>query len=361
MVLPEFKPNLLDTATRMARFWNLEVPDDRVPVIVRVPNPGINLDGTWYGRLDAYRRMMEEYFALRAHIQDEYIPHVVPQYGHAAIAAICGSPILNTHETLWTTPVIDSAERYNELRLDWGNPVARQFMEDYDCLLHHARGRYAVAQCEIEGVSDTVSALRGFEGLLYELYEKPEAAHALLARVTDILIEFSQWNNKFVGERQDDLCGGMAFGYNLWMPKGSCTTCEDASVMVSDDYFREHFQAHVNRFTSSCTKALMEVHDEGFHQIGVFGKTPGVSLMTVRNIFGMARAHREALQNVLGKTCFMINVKNPDDIEELLMFTGLRGILLSVGVSDAADAERVLQIAERATQKVINTPDRGTP
>jgi hypothetical protein len=349
----EFKPNLHETAGRMARFWDMAEPEDRVPIVIRLPNPGITTDGRWFGKLEAYRLMMEEHFAFRACVLDDYIPHVVPQYGHARIAAVCGSPIRYdaAADTIWSVPVIDASCRADELRLDWGNPWARKLHEDYEYLLEKAQGRYAVAQSEIEGVTDTAAALRGFEGLLYDLHECPEAADTLLGRVTEILVAFGQWNHEHVGARQD-LCGGMVFGYNLWMPYGSCATCEDAAVMVSPAYLQAHFRKHITQFTSAFSKTIMEVHDEGFHHIPGLGEVPGVSLMTVRNLFTMPERYRDAIRGLRGKKCFMVGGVKPDEIDRTLDILGIRGIVLAVRADTVAEAERALDIAERATQRI---------
>jgi hypothetical protein len=347
----EFKPNLRDTAHRMARFWNLEEPEDRVPVMIALPNPGINLDGRWFGRLDAYRVMMEEHFAWRANVRDEYIPRVNPQYGHAMIAAVCGSPICAKAETVWALPVIDDARRAGELRLDWANPWSRQILEDYDTLLRKARGRYAVGEDEIEGVSDTAAALRGAEGLFMDIHNNPGAAGALLSRVAGILIEYRRWNHENVGARQD-LCGGMTTAYSMWMPEGSAATCEDASVMMSGPYFREHIFAHTARFTASCVRTIMEVHAEGFHQIKEFGDMPGVSLLTVGNPLNMEARYQADVRKLLGKKCFRFGVRRLDDIDTVLDFAGIKGVFLVIHVENLADAAKALVRAEKATQRV---------
>ena len=92
----ELKPNLVDAVERMKRLWNLLDPLDRVPMCVSVPYERRHertADGTFFGRSEDYLEEMEAKFEAQALIPDEFFPMVHPQYGHALISALCGSPI----------------------------------------------------------------------------------------------------------------------------------------------------------------------------------------------------------------------------------------------------------------------------
>jgi len=334
----------------MKRFWDMEEPFDRVPAIIHTPNPRTGrTDGYFFGRLDDFINSFEEYYKEHAEVMDELMPKLAPQYGHAIIAGICGSPIHAASETVWSAPIIDDLRQADELHLNWDNQWGRNLREDYEILFERAKGKFVVGEYEIEGVSDTISALRGAENMLYDFHEDPEWAHKLAGRVTDILIEFGKWNNENIGDRQD-LLGGIATAYNLWMPKGSCCTTEDASVMLSPEYYQENIQQHTSRLTSSFTKTLMEVHDEGLHQVGNFGKMGGIDLLNISNPLKMDERHRESVRHLLGRKNFFIRMSPDENIGDTLEFTGLKGIILEFEVTSIKEAKETLADIERQTQ-----------
>lgn len=345
----EFKRNLTETVERMQRFWAMEDPEDRVPIQIFVPKPEDGPDGTFFGRRDDYIKNMEAHFSEQVKIMDDSIPTVVPQYGHALISALCGSPIRGENKTVWSVPIIDAAHRADELYIDWERPWSQKILADYNYLLERSRDRYAVGEYEIEGISDTMSALRGAQGVLTDFMLHPAAAQKLAARVTDILIEFAEWNHQNIGTKQE-LLGGISTVYRFWMPARSGVTTEDHMVMVSSDYYREHVQPHTARLASSLTKTLMEIHQEGMHHITAMAETKGVDLLTVHP-FRLTDSQQEAMRRQLGKKYFRMGCC-PDTVYDILKFTGLQGILLCYHAETVCDAEKMLSAVEKATQRI---------
>jgi len=345
----EFKRNLSETVERMKLFWAMEEPEDRVPIQIFVPKHEDGPDGTFFDRRDDYIKNMEAHFAEQAKIMDDSIPTVAPQYGHALISALCGSPIKCYNQTVWSVPIIDNANQADELYIDWDRPWSQKILADYNYFLERSRGRYAVGEYEIEGISDTMSALRGAEGVLTDFMVDPIAANKLASRVTDILIEFAEWNHKHIGSKQE-LLGGISTVYRFWMPAMSGVTTEDHMVMVSSQYYEEHVQPHTARLASSLTKTLMEIHQEGMHHITAMAETKGVDLLTCHP-FRLNDEQQEAMRRQLGKKYFRMGCC-PDTVHDILAFTGLKGILLCYQAETVRDAEIMLAAVEKATQRI---------
>ena len=355
----EFKPNLAEAAERMQRLWDLLDPLDRVPVCISVPYTSEHkrkADGTFFSRPGDYLDGMEAKFAAQARVPDEFFPMVHPQYGHALISALCGSPIRAAAETVWSVPILNDLGAADRLRLDWDNEWGRRFREDCDLMLDRAKGRYTVGTYEVEGVSDTMTALFGAEKLLYAFYDDPDGVRRLATRVTDLLIEFGQWNWQNIGAPQD-VVGGEVCDWSLWMPANSCATTEDASVSFSTGMYREIIKEHNHRLSAAFTRTLMEVHKEGNHQIQEFGDVEGISMLTIQNPLKMQPEHREAVRKLLGRKIFYIGVK-PDEIEKLLQFTGVRGVLLVTAASGLTEATRILQQVEKLTARILRPKPR---
>jgi len=345
----EYKPDLRAAVRRMKIFWDLKPPEDRIPAVVHLTGRKGGLDGFYFGKTAAYAEDMEEHFKLRSGIADEYMPVVVPRYGHALISALCGAKIVNTGQTVWSAPFIEDLSQANGLRLDWGGEWGRRFIEDYQYLTDRARGKYAVGVYETEGVSDTMSALRGAENVFMDFETEPEKARSFARKVTDVLIEFGAWNNKHIGEDQNIL-GGMATDWAFWMPEGSCITAEDFSVMCGQDYYRDNFMEHTARLAGAFTNTLIEVHKEGNRHIKLFGGAIGIKMMTLENLRGMETRCRDDVKNLLGIKRFYISA-DPGHIEETLAFTGLTGVLLVTHANSVGEANKILENVERLTEK----------
>ena len=347
----EYKPNLNEAVRRMERFWALEPPEDRVPVLIHLAN-GVRggLDGYYFGRTKVYADNAEEHFKRRAEITDEFIPQFFPQYGHVIFAALCGAEIKHAAQTLWAMPLINDLQAAAELRLDWNNDWGKRFIEDYAYLTERARSKCYVSEYGLEGVSDTLSAFRGAEQVFFDFADDPIAAHALAVRVTDLLIEFGKWNNAHISGRPG-APEGMSSDWAFWMPCGSCCTAEDFAAMCGADFYRAHIKEHAQRLASSFTQTVFEVHKEMNHLIGDFGDTNGISLMTIENFFGMDARHRVELKRLAGKRCFYIGAQ-PDRIEDVLSFMGTKGVLIVTHARSTDEAKIILDNAERVTQRL---------
>jgi hypothetical protein len=348
----EFKPNLADAVARMKRLWDLQDPLDRIPATISLPSPSSvhpKADGSFFGKLHEYLEHRLISMRHQAQVFDEKMPIVHPQYGHAIISALCGSPIQAASETVWSIPIVRDLAQAAELRMQWDSEWGNRFREDYDRLLAWSKGRCGVANYEVEGVADTMSALRGATELCTDCYEHPNFVDSFAERVTDLLIEFGRWNNDTIGAAQD-IMGGVTDCWSIWMPRNSIATTEDASVMLSNDTYRRFIQPRDHRLTGAFTRALMEVHAEGNHQIAPFGEVEGVSMMTIQNPLKMRPDHRDAVRRLLGRKIFWISCKSAE-MDDLLNFTGVRGIMVGVSAPDVTAARRQLDDLCRMTEK----------
>jgi len=350
----EFKPNFAEAVARMRRLWNLQEPLDRIPAVVRVPTShpkGRKLaDGTFFGRVDDYLAYQEAIFRVQAQVPDEWLPIVHPQYGHALISALCGSPIRVESHTVWSVPIIRDWAQVRELHLDWDNEWGRRVQADYERLLEWARGRCGVAVYEVEGVADTMAALRGTEQLCLDYYESPARVDAFAERITDILIEFGRWNNKHIAAPQD-LLGGVASDWQIWMPANSIAFTEDASVMYSRALYRRFIRERDRRLSGAFDRTLLEVHAEGNHQIPEFAQVEGVWMLVVQNPLRMRPEHREAVRLLLGRKILFTSCRQ-EELEDLLCFTGPRGVFITTTAPDVRAARRVLNHLARLTDRL---------
>ncbi len=355
----EFKPNLAACVERMRRFWNLEEPLDRVPAMVSVAPESpedAGLDGHFFGRLDDYLSARERTFRRQASVPDETIPVVYPQFGHALVGALLGMPLRAESDTVWVEPALADLHQGRQRRLDWSNEWGRRFLGDLERLREWAEGRCALANYEVEGVVDTMAALRGATRVLLDAAERPDDLRAFAESVTDRLIEFGRWSCREIGAVQP-LLGGETTGWRVWMPPDAMCFAEDATVMCSPAFYRAHFRVHDERLSAAFGAAILEVHHEGNHQLAEFGEVAGASLLTIESLRRMSGAHREVLRRLLGRKRFLFFIR-PDEIEETLAFTGTRGVMLATSAPDVRAAQGILDRLLRVTEKATRTAGR---
>ena len=348
----KYKPNLAESAERMRRFWFLEEPQDRVPCKILLPPPpfeGMIFDGTFFGNREGYLAYREEWFRRQSQVPDDWLPIVNPQYGHALISALCGAPIRAGARTVWSMPMLEEWDQLDTLALDFESEYGRRFRADYEFLLEWGHERCGVAHYEIEGVSDTMSALRGAERLCLDYVEAPEQVHRFAEKVADILIEWGQWGRAHVDACQD-LGGGSATYWGLWGVSGMIETAEDATVLVSPDIYREFIQEPQRRFSSQFTRALLEVHREGNHQLAGFAEVDGVTALACQNPLHMAPKYQEVALSLRGRKAFYTG-GSPAEWEATLELLGTRGVFLGTQVDTVEEAQALLRDVEKWTKR----------
>lgn len=351
----KYKPNLDEAVERMRRLWRLEPPLDRVPCAVRLPGPPppegkTHLkDGSFMGNVSGYLAFIRQVFERQAAVPDEWMPTVGAKYGHALISALCGSPIRWAAETTWSVPFIQDWSQVESLRLDFDNEWGVRFLADLAELMEWAAGKCAVEVYEIEGVSDTMAALRGTEQVCMDFYDAPDETRRFAHKVAGLLIEWGRWNLDHVAAKQY-LLGGVSTGWCVWMPGGSVCLAEDGTVLYGREQYRTFIKEEDARLTGSFTHTLLEVHSEGNHQIPEFAEVDGITMMAIGNPIHMSPEDRAVVEPLFGRKAFYTGCK-ADELDDLLAITGTRGIYLSLRADSADEARDLLQHLETLTVK----------
>ena len=341
----KYKPNLAESAERMRRFWFLEEPQDRVPCKILLPPPpfeGMIFDGTFFGNQEGYLAYREEWFRRQSRCPMIGFPSCGIPSTVAPRSPRCAGLRCRPRAPVWSMPMLEEWDRLDSPdSLDFeSKKYGRRFRADYEFLLEWGHERCGVAHYEIEGVSDTMSALRGAERLCLDYVEAPEQVHRFAEKVADILIEWGQWGRAHVDARQD-LGGGSATYWGLWGVSGMIETAEDATVLVSPDIYREFIQEPQRRFSSQFTRALLEVHREGNHQLAGFAEVDGVTALACQNPLHMAPKYQEVALSLRGRKAFYTG-GSPAEWEATLELLGTRGVFLGTQVDTVEEAQALL-------------------
>lgn len=190
LAIRDLNPTFDEALVRWEHFWHGEVYGR--PLVC----------GCWWeGSLDGwplarrYRRAcLGEHEGLVEGIEEvlsvqrwfgEALPCFCGDYGPDQYAAFLGASLSyseDSPETNWVEPTVDSWEGAS-LSLDESNATLAGVLALTRALAAGSQGRYYVGSIDAHSHLDTLSALRGAQRLVFDLYDQPEAVASALARV----------------------------------------------------------------------------------------------------------------------------------------------------------------------------------
>ncbi len=192
MLTLETKPDLEATLRRWEHFWHGEL--DRRPVVLTevakenvhpadVVTPGRSrydhaLNGPWKERLDLIDRWLEQVC-----FPGEKVPSVSPDLGPDQWAAFFGAELQfskDSPQTNWVEPVVEDWNDVLPLKFNPQNPYFQRLLGYAECLARHGKGRYLVQKLDAHSNADALSALRGAERFMLDLYDCPDQVEQAL-------------------------------------------------------------------------------------------------------------------------------------------------------------------------------------
>ncbi len=83
-------------------------------------------------------------------------------------------------------------------------------------------------------------------------------------------------------------------------------TAEDATVLIGPETYREFIREPQRRLTSHFTRVLLEVHQEGNHQLAEFAEVEGVTALACQNPLFMPPKYQEVALSLRGRKAFYV-------------------------------------------------------
>jgi uroporphyrinogen-III decarboxylase len=126
---------------------------------------------------------------------DDFVPHLEPYGGVTVFASAFGCEVEFFDHTLpWAHPVIkagDPPEKVYEL------PVPKltdgqlgQMLEFTDYFVEQTKGRYPIANTDLQGPLDTAYLVWDSSAFMLAMYTNPKEVHHLMRLVTDLIIDY---------------------------------------------------------------------------------------------------------------------------------------------------------------------------
>ncbi len=240
------KPDLKETHMRWRHFWRGEVYQ-RPVVVTCVPRRGVAatdvadvygrryyhaVNGLWEQQLALIDRWLEQVC-----FPGDMIPYFSPDFGPDQWAAFYGAKLQFSDESLmtnWVDPIVNDWNSVLPLTFDPQNPTLRKILEYADCLARHGDGRYLVGQIDAHSNADALSALRGPERFMMDLYDCPELIERAMR---DVRRSYQPVHAALV--KAGRMCSGRGFVlYGVWHEKSFQVVQSDVICMMGQEHFR---------------------------------------------------------------------------------------------------------------------------
>ncbi len=245
MITLSTKPDLAEAFARWEHFWRGECYK-RPPVAASVRRrdaPATDLGDLALRYYYAVHGMWEERLALidrwieQVCFPAEMIPCVSPDFGPDQWAAFFGAELQfseDSRATNWVAPIIEDWQAALPLTFDPRQPTFQKLLAYTECLAQHGEGRYLVGQIDAHSNADALSALRGPERFMMDLYDCPEHVESAMR---DMRQSYQPIHaavakaGRMGGER------GVAH-YGFWHPRSFQVVQSDVICMMGPEHFR---------------------------------------------------------------------------------------------------------------------------
>ncbi|MFO7636623.1 MAG: uroporphyrinogen decarboxylase family protein [Clostridia bacterium] len=334
----------VDTFTRSDAGALIQVKGIREITGKALPLNSFGLPENMRGYLDYTIGRFLEYWEKRKDLKDDLFPAMSPWYGIAEHTAFVGGEVDISENTSWHHPVVKSWSDMDKLSLSESNPWFRLVIDGMSYLREKAKGRFLVKLRGGESPMDIANVLRGND-MFYDFFEYPDEIRALFG--------FTAKAALFMLNRQSEIAdrvgGGVITGFDVWLPgKGTGHLSEDASVMISNDHFREFGVPFTEKVTGEFDHVFMHTHSVGVHNIPLIARMKNIDYIEISNDPNAQRAievYRQLEDDLAGKT--VVVMATMDEIRENMDFLRGKKTILWYEAGTLEEAEQAVRLVRQ--------------
>ncbi len=189
---------------------------------------------------------------------------LAPYYAVPWIEAMCGCPVWYSlsRGSMSAEHLPGGWEEAKTLRIHRDNPWLQALIDFHTTLIELADGRYPVAVPRpMRGPIDLLASVVGTEAASFGFIDRPQEAHDLLKRFTDIWIQV-------VGEqipRLPRFMDGWSTSYGIWTPSTNAVTQCDLAIMISAQMYAEFLTPCDEAICASLETPIIHIHTGCIH------------------------------------------------------------------------------------------------
>jgi len=301
-----------------------------------------------------FRARENRYRLSRSLYPRDVIPSAITDMGPGSLALLLGSTPGFAEDTVWAYPCmegVEDPERLPRLRFDPGNRWWRVSEAVIRRCVQLAGADYVVGCPDLVENMDTLSALRGAQGLLVDMIERPAWVERKTAEINEAWFEAYQRIYELI--KLDD--GSSCYGaFYIWGPGKTAKVQCDSSAMFSPQMF-ERFV--VPGLTAQCSGLDHSL----YHLDGTQAMVHLDSLLRIESLDAIEWTPQAGIETggnprwydlyrrilAAGKSVQAVNVR-PEEVAPLLRAVGRHGIYILLELDPAQDPERQFDLAESA-------------
>jgi hypothetical protein len=227
-----------------------------------------------------------------------------------------------------------------QVHLDHQNPWYKKYLEFGQTLVARSQGLFPVSHAADLGPTDLHAVLRGHTQSILDLADEPERSAELLARLGDILCDFTQDYWKHIPLFHGGYYDGQ---YSLWSPGPIIRMQEDATAVYSPELYRKLVQPVDRKLASHFASSFMHLHSTSMflldaileiEEIHCFEINNDVCGPPVKDMVGYFRKVQKARRPLLVRGSF-----SPRTLSILLDSLEPRGLFLNIMVNTMKEIE----------------------
>jgi hypothetical protein len=281
-------------------------------------------------RFAAFREDYEMLYALHQGAAADVPWAAFPPFPMPWLEAILGCPIHHRDGALWAEHPLKSYDQLPEAGAALSSPWLGKLLEFTERLAALAEGRFPVALALMRGPADLLSALRGPERMVLDLFDHPAELDAALARLTDIwmAVAQAQW------ARIPAFEGGYGFSViNLWSRQPGGWFQDDALALWSPHHYRRHLRPCEEKLSRSMAVTGMHLHPSPLFSVDDLLDMPDLDVIEINldvNGPGVPDLLPHLRRIVERKNLALWGEFTADDYQALRAHLPARGLILQV-------------------------------
>jgi hypothetical protein len=234
---------------RWSCVWQGTFPEDRLPFDY------LPMGFNYYNDLGDFEKEEQELLSLldecilHGRLKDDFIPSLFPGCRSSTIPSMLGAPEVFKGVEFTSERIIKNANDIDSLgRIDDGpNTVAGKWLSRQKNWLEMTEGRIPIHVADMQGPIDVAAQLWGYDELFLAAYSDMQRMHRLLDLAAQAFIKFWKGQRDLLG---DNFVGTHLFAHS-WVPSNlGATLSADSMVMVSPEFFEEHFRPCIEKISS---------------------------------------------------------------------------------------------------------------
>jgi len=351
---------------RHQKFWDLEEVDRPLLVVpVDVYAPTKRFCSTLVGgalepdAVDA-AVVMEEYDRLAAmheEIGDDYLVAAEPVLGVPWLEAMVGCPIHVSSTGAMAARPVHSPQNIQSISVSPDNRWLQTSIDFLRAAARHAAGRYPVSVGHLRGPSDILFAMLGSESFLLSFYDQPERIQTLAHMAASAWMDAAQSQLHAVPRFYS---GYVLRWFGIWAPQPAVWYQEDASTMISRDFYKDLFLAstrralvfpysvfHLHSPSLHIVDLILEANLPNLRAFNINMDPTGISIDKAIPVLQRIQEHGKAL--ILSKDLYEnFTLK---EYEEILKALSPRGLCVWLDGKTIEEAHEILSLAKEQTVK----------